>query len=381
MIDRTAFHEKRVSMKKDAYHEYLQSDEWKSRQLLCLQRDGYRCRICNAAEALEVHHRTYERIGQEDPDDLTTLCDKCHRLYTEKAIGPGETVILHEAIKDAYHCLDFRKQRGENEYDGISSGFSDLDNLTAGFQGSNLILLASRPSVGKTAFALNIARHAAVEKALPVLFVSLVHTRVELADRLLCCQARIDSHRLRRGHLSHEDMVKVFAAGEILTAAKLLIDDTPAQGLLRIAANARRLKREIDIRLIIIDSLQAIDPEDRRGSRQEQVANISRRLKYLARELEIPIIVLAQLNRSSEDRQDHKPRLSDLRDSAPLEQDSDVAMLLHQEFWPEAPEDMMTLTVAKQRNGPTGEVSLTYAKQFMRFETFMPEHQGGFSDL
>src|SRR4029079_5718589 len=149
------------------------------------------------------------------------------------------------------------------EFSGIPTGYLDLDSLTAGFRNSELIVLTARPSVGKTAFAPNIVRHVVVEEGLPVLFVSLEQARVEIAERLLCCQARVDSHRLRRGHLSSDDMSKIMAAGGALTQGQLFIHDTPGQNMLRIAANARRLKKRHDLKLVIIDYLQLIDPDDR----------------------------------------------------------------------------------------------------------------------
>ncbi|HZZ81677.1 MAG TPA: replicative DNA helicase [Gemmataceae bacterium] len=313
----------------------------------------------------------------------TELLDSAERRILEIAeMGiTGDTVTLEQAMREAYHRLDQRKKRGDQELSGIATGFLDLDNLTAGFQNNELIVLAARPSVGKTAFALNIARHVVVEEGLPVLFVSLEQARIELAERLLCCQARVDSHRLRRGHLSSDDETKIMEAGGILSEAKLFIDDTPGQNMLRIAANARRLKKRHDLRLVMIDYLQLIDPDDRRDSRQEQVAGISRRLKFLARELKLPVVALAQVNRSSEDRQDHRPRLSDLRESGAIEQDADTVMMLHRPDYhePGQQEGLVEVIVAKQRNGPTGEVSLMYVKQYMRFENFAVEHSGGYA--
>jgi replicative DNA helicase len=242
-------------------------------------------------------------------------------------------------------------------------------------QNSELVIIAARPSVGKTSFALNVIRHVAVEEEQPVFFVSLEQSRIELAERLLCCQARVDSHRLRKGHLGSEDMDKLNSAGEVLRRTKLFLDDTPGQSMLRIAANARRLKLRHGIRMVVVDYLQLIDPDNRRDSRQEQVANISRRLKFLARELEVPVLALAQVNRSSEDRQDHRPRLADLRESGAIEQDADTVMLLHRPelHEPGQHEGIVEVLVAKQRNGPTGDVTLTYIKQFMRFENFAVE--------
>ncbi|MBI3823080.1 MAG: replicative DNA helicase [Planctomycetes bacterium] len=309
------------------------------------------------------------------PEELLDSAER--RILDIAEIGiTGNTITLHQAVQEAWHRLDERAKRGEHEYSGIPTGFIDLDTLTAGFQNSELIILAARPSVGKTAFALNIARYVAVEERLPVLFVSLEQARIELAERLLCCQARVNSHLLRKGHLPTDDHTKIMDAGAILGEAQLFIDDTPGQSMLRIAANARRLKKRHDLRLIIIDYLQLIDPDDRRESRQEQVANISRRLKFLARELKIPVIALAQVNRGSEDRQDHKPRLSDLRESGAIEQDADTVIMLHRPelYEPEGKDGIVEVLVTKQRNGPTGEKTLMYIKQYMRFENFAVEH-------
>jgi replicative DNA helicase len=248
-------------------------------------------------------------------------------------------------------------------------------------QNSELIIVAARPSVGKTSFALNFVRHIVVEERLPVLFVSLEQARVELAERLLCCQARVDSHRLRKGHLNADEIEKLMEAGDLLSQSKLFIDDTPGQNMLRIAANARRLKLRHGLRMVVIDYLQLIDPDDRRDSRQEQVSAISRRLKFLARELNVPVIALAQVNRSSEDRQDHRPRLSDLRESGAIEQDADTVMLLHRPDYHEAGlnEGIVEVIVGKQRNGPTGDVTLMFIKQYMRFENFAVDHTRSFA--
>ena len=213
-----------------------------------------------------------------------------------------------------------------------------------------------------------------MEEGQPVFFVSLEQSRIELAERLLCCQARVDSHKLRKGSLNSDDMEKLIEAGGVLRNAKLFIDDTPGQGMLRIAANARRLKLRHHLKLVVIDYLQLIDPDNRRDPRQEQVAQISRRLKFLARELQIPVMALAQVNRTSEDRQDHRPRLADLRESGSIEQDADTVMLLHRpdRYEPGQNEGVVEVIIGKQRNGPTGEISLAYIKQYMRFENLAP---------
>ena len=287
----------------------------------------------------------------------------------------GQTYTLQQALAEAYDRIDIRQQRDQMSISGLPTGFVDLDDKTAGLQNSELIILAARPSVGKTALALNIARHVAVDCDKPVFFVSLEQSRIELAERLLCSHARVDSHKLRKGHLSSQDMEKLIDSGGFLKDTKLFIDDTPGQGMLRIAANARRLKLRQGIKLVAIDYLQLIEPDNRRESRQEQVANISRRLKFLARELQIPVLALAQLNRSLEDRQGNKPRLADLRESGSIEQDADTVMLMHRPelYEPGQHEGVVELIIAKQRNGPTGELTLTFLKQFMRFENFAVE--------
>jgi replicative DNA helicase len=285
----------------------------------------------------------------------------------------GQHTTLKTALDEAFKRLDARTSHGR-PISGLPTGYLDLDEKTAGLQNSELIIVAARPSVGKTSFALNVVRHIVVDHNIPVLFVSLEQSRIELAERLLCCQARVDSHKLRKGHLSADDMHHLTQAAEELSRAPLYIDDTPSQGMLRIAANARRLMRK-GIKAVVIDYLQLIDPDNRRENRQEQVANISRRLKFLARELAIPVVALAQVNRSSEDRQDHRPRLADLRESGSLEQDADTVMMLHRPelHEPGQHEGVIEVIVAKQRNGPTGEVTLTFLKQFMRFENFAVE--------
>jgi replicative DNA helicase len=212
-----------------------------------------------------------------------------------------------------------------------------------------------------------------------VVFFSLEMARIELAERLLTCQSRVDSHKVRKGHLNSDDIQKLMDAGDVLRRAKLYIDDTPSRTMIQIGASARRLtkKHEKDggLKLVVIDYLQLIEPENRRDPRQEQVAQISRRLKFLARELNIPVIALAQVNRASEDRQDHKPRLSDLRESGSIEQDADTCMMLHRpgKFDGTQDDNILEIIIAKQRNGPTGEITLTWMKEYNRYENYIAD--------
>jgi replicative DNA helicase len=317
----------------------------------------------------EILRDAYDQV--QPADEMVEAAERRILEIAQQGII-GQTYTLSESVNAAFDRIE-RVVSGQAST-GLMTGYTDLDEITAGLHESELVLVAARPSVGKTSFALNLVRNMVVDGEAPVFFVSLEQSRVELAERLLCCQARVDSHRLRKGMLSSEDMDRLIEAGSTLRGARLFIDDSPAQGMLRIAANARRLKLRQNIRLVVIDYLQLIEPENRRDPRQEQVAQISRRLKFLAKELNIPVIALAQVNRASEDRQDHRPRLADLRESGSLEQDSDTVLILHRpdRYEPGQHEGIIEVIVAKQRNGPTGEITLAYLKQFMRYEDYAP---------
>ena len=331
----------------------------------------------------EILRDAYDRT--ESADELVAQAER-KILEIAKAGIIGETKTLGDVVREAFDRIDSRVGKENLTLSGIPTGYVDLDNITAGLQNSELVIIAARPSVGKTAFALNVVRHVIVEEKLPVLFFSLEMARIELAERLLACESRVDSHKIRKGHLNSDDIQKLMDAGDVLRKAKLYIDDTPQRTMLQIGATARRLHNKEQqrggqgLRLVVIDYLQLIEPENRRDPRQEQVAQISRRLKILARDLKVPVVALAQVNRASEDRQDHTPRLSDLRESGSIEQDADTVMILHRpgRFGGDAQEDnVLEVHVAKQRNGPTGEVTLTYLKHYMRYENYVGD--AGFS--
>lgn len=311
----------------------------------------------------EIQGKAYDI--SHDYDDLLAEAEKKILAIGEIGIA-GETITLQQAVQQAYTRLDRRRGLGDDEFNGVPTGFVDLDKILAGFQDSELIILAARPSVGKTALALNIARYAAVDNDLPVLFVSLEQASIELGERLICCQGMIDSHRLRRGIVDAVESTKLINAGDILSRSKMFIDDTPGQNMLRIAANARRLKAKHDIRMVVVDYLQLIDADRRSDNRQEQVASISRRLKFLARELKIPVIALSQLNRGIEAGAKREPRLSDLRESGAIEQDADTVIMIHR-VDDTHETSVIEAIVAKQRNGPTGSCKLMYEKKYMRF--------------
>jgi replicative DNA helicase len=286
----------------------------------------------------------------------------------------GETLRLADVLAEAFNRIDDRAGRAGQLLSGLPTGFYDLDELTSGLQNSELIVIAARPSVGKTALAMNILEHVCVDEGIGALLVSLEQSRLELAERLLCSRARLDSHRLRSGRIGSSDIARLQQAADEMRGAPLFIDDTPGRNMLQIAAIARRLRRQHQIQLVVVDYLQLIEPDNPRDSRQEQIAKISRRLKMMARDLQIPVIALSQLNRSLELREGHRPRLADLRESGSIEQDADVVMLLHRpELYEEDAEPgLAEVIVAKQRNGPTGTVRLTFLKQYTRFENYHP---------
>ncbi|WP_435006495.1 replicative DNA helicase [Tundrisphaera lichenicola] len=282
----------------------------------------------------------------------------------------GETVELKDVIVTA---MDRITARAEDQHvvTGVGTGYYDLDEITGGFQGAQLIILAARPSMGKTALALNICEHVICDLKKAVLFVSLEMGELELVERLLSSRSRVDGHKLRTGkNLGQQDLVALGRGYAELRAAPLFIDDTPARNMLQVTANARRLKLRQDIGLIVIDYIQLVDSEESRDSRQEQIAKISRRLKQLARELKIPVIALSQLNRAVENREDRRPRMADLRESGAIEQDADLVLLLHRPEYYDANDQpgIAELIIAKNRSGATGTVKFAFLKNLTRFE-------------
>jgi replicative DNA helicase len=290
--------------------------------------------------------------------------------------------VLHEAMER----IDAR-MRGEHTHGGVDTGFTDLDAMLGGLHNGELIVLAARPSMGKTAFAMNIAEFVSIVSRVPVLFVSLEMSAIELADRLLCSYSRVNGHQLRNGTITKEDRMRlVEKAGEI-SSSPLFVDDSPGRTVTEIAAAARRIaRREGRLGLIVIDYLQLCEPDNPKDPRQEQVARMTRRLKGLAREMQVPIVCLAQLNRQTEASKDNIPRLSHLRESGAIEQDADVVMFVHREEYYHRGEDaqamagMAQIIVAKQRNGPVGDVDLIWKRDFTRFENKAPERYSEFDN-
>ncbi len=284
----------------------------------------------------------------------------------------GETVELRDVVTEAMDRIALRSE-SKHPITGVATGLLELDDITGGFQPSQLIIVAARPSMGKTAIALNICEHVAVNLKKGVLFVSLEMGRLELAERLLCSRSRVDGHKLRTGqNLGTREMTLLGKGYAELQLAPMFIDETPARNMLQITANARRLKLRHDVGMIVVDYIQLVDGEsgDGRESRQEQIAKISRRLKTLARELQVPVVALSQLNRAVENREDRRPRMADLRESGAIEQDADLVLLLHRPEYYDANDQpgVAELIIAKNRSGATGTVKMTFLKNFTRFE-------------
>jgi replicative DNA helicase len=309
------------------------------------------------------------------PDDLLEEAEKAILGIEQARIG-NQTKDAEMMAVDFFERVDRRCRPGGTR--GLRTGFTDLDDLTSGLQEGELIVVAARPGIGKTSFGLNLAQHAFLREGVPVLFVSLEQSSSELFERLCCYLAKVDSHRLRSGKVSIDEGGKLSDAAErVRKTFRFFVDDTAGLNMLKIAANARAHKLKYGVGLIVVDYLQLVEPDNRKEPRQEQVAGISRRLKTLARELKIPVVALAQLNRNAEDRADKRPRLSDLRESGAIEADADVVLLMHQQ---EGNPETIELQVAKQRNGMIGDVTLFFRRQFYRFENFTPGEVGPFED-
>jgi replicative DNA helicase len=271
-------------------------------------------------------------------------------------------------------------QKGGKTITGVPSGFTDLDEMTSGFQPADLVIVAARPSMGKTAFTLNIAQHAAIEANIPVAFFSLEMSKDSLVQRMLTSEARVDAQRLRKGMLRDDDFPRMARAAGILSSAPIWIDDTPGITLLEMRSKARRLKAESGVGMIIVDYLQLMQGPSNSESRQQEVSQISRGLKALAKELGVPVVALSQLSRAPEQRtgDNKRPQLSDLRESGAIEQDADLIMFLFRQEFYDGPQDKdgnslegkSEVIVGKQRNGPIGTVNLYFHKQYTRFENY-----------
>ena len=309
----------------------------------------------------------------ESADEVEDIMDNAEKRILAVSSGKRskDFVPLQEILLDTLEQIDAR-YNNKGSITGLPTGFTELDHLTAGLQKSDLILVAARPSMGKTAFTLNIAAHVVLRAREPVAFFSLEMSKEQLVQRLLCSEGRIDSQRLRVGELEEKEWGDLIDTANRLSAAPLYIDDTPGITVMELRSKARRLKAEHGLSLIVIDYLQLMQGRASKSgdNRQQEISEISRSLKALARELNVPVIALSQLSRSVESRQVKRPMLSDLRESGSLEQDADIVMFLYREDYydPETENKNITeVIIAKHRNGPVDTVDLTFLKQFTKF--------------
>ena len=314
----------------------------------------------------------------ETREDASVVLDRAEQQIFEITADQvsQQAATMEELLKHTFEALEANEGQ---LITGLASGYQKLDELTSGFQKGDMIILAARPSMGKTSILMNMAEYMAVTDKKPVAFFSLEMSKEQVAQRLLASHARYDLRKMRRGSISPEDWTLLQNAAGELQPAPLLIDDTAMLTILQLRAKARRLKAAHDIQCIFVDYLQLMSYRGRANSRQEQISEISRGVKALGRELEIPVVIAAQLNRGPADRPTHRPRMSDLRESGSLEQDADVILLLHNEDYyhrgePDwAPKDITELIIAKQRNGPTDVIYLRFLADITRFESAAPD--------
>ncbi|HBE69018.1 MAG TPA: replicative DNA helicase [Planctomycetaceae bacterium] len=315
---------------------------------------------------------------------LSQAEQRVFQIQDERSSQSAESI--RDLLTSAMERIDAR-MKGTHAVGGVDTHFAEYDAMCGGMHDGELVILAARPSMGKTAFALNVAENVSLLGRAPVLFISLEMSGIELADRLLCSVARVNGHQLRNGTISQDDRKRLVEKAVEISNAPLYVDDSPSRSVSEISAVARRIKsREKSLGLIVIDYLQLIEPDNSKDPRQEQVAKIARRLKGLAREQRVPVLCLAQLNRQAEEGKDHKPKLSHLRESGAIEQDADVVMFVHREEYFHRGDEaaqyagQAEIIIAKQRNGPIGEVPLTWEKEFTRFRDRAPERHSEFDD-
>ena len=310
--------------------------------------------------------------GYEEGEEVESLLENAEHLIfgiSEKKIQPSYFPIK-DILTDCFQIIEGLYEKKER-VSGLTTGFRDLDALTSGLQKQDLVIIAARPSMGKTSLCLNIALHVAVSEKQPVLFFSLETAKEQIGLRMLCSKAKVNAHHLRTGFLTERDWDKLIKAAAVISEVPIYIDDTASPTVLEIRAKARRLKKERDLGLIIVDYLQLIQGRVRSENRQQEISEISRALKGLAKELNCPLIALSQLSRAVESRTDRRPILSDLRESGAIEQDGDLVAFIYRPeiYHPDTEEaGIAEIIVGKQRNGPVGIIKLAFLKEFTRFE-------------
>ena len=316
----------------------------------------------------------------EAPGDVDQLLDEAERrifAISEERIRSG-FLSMKEIVKSSFKTIESLYEKKEH-LTGVPTGFADIDELTSGFQPSDLIIIAGRPSMGKTAFCLNVAQYASMNKKLTVAVFSLEMAKEQLVMRMLCSEARIDAHRLRSGFLGQTDWPKLSTAAGRLADASIYIDDTPALSSMEMRAKTRRLKADKGLDLVIVDYLQLMSGRSTRSdNREQEISEISRSLKALAKELGVPVVALSQLNRGVESRMDKRPILADLRESGAIEQDADVIIFIYRDeiYNKESMEKgIAEIIIGKQRNGPVGVRKLTWLDKYTRFEDLTTREQ------
>jgi replicative DNA helicase len=326
---------------------------------------------------IHATHNIQQRAleGEDGADTILDNAESSIFALAEDRVKAG-LIPVKDIVRDNFERLEKIFREGKS-ITGVSTGYTELDKLLSGLQPSELLILAARPSQGKTALALNFAENIAIRAGSPVAFFSLEMSKESLLQRLVASVAQIDAHKFRSGHLSREDWRRMTEALGTISSSPLWIDDAGSTSVLEIGAKARRLKREKGLSLVVVDYLQLITGRGRFGNRQEEVSSISRGLKGLAKELQLPVLVLSQLTRAPE-REERGPQLSDLRESGAIEQDADVVMFIYRPHWAKmdaAPEerDQAEIQVAKQRNGPTDKVRFVFRSRLTRFEEAAPD--------
>ncbi len=318
-----------------------------------------------------------------DVNDFEAFMDGAEqRLFAITQLGQKrDYAVMRDVVKEAFTEIEALYQKDE-QITGVPSGFIDLDDMTAGWQPSDLIVVAARPGMGKTSFTLNMAAHAAIQRNIPSAFFSLEMSNVQLAIRMLCSEARINQSNLRKGSMTEQEWARLIKAAGTLSEAPIYLDDTPGLPIMEFRSKARRLKAEHDIEIIFVDYLQLMTGTQHSrssGSREQEISEISRNLKGVAKELEIPIIALAQLNRGVEQRSDKRPKISDLRESGAIEQDADlISFIYREEMYDEDTEaqGLAEIIIGKHRNGSTGKINLRFFGPYTRFENLAHEDEG-----
>ncbi|MGQ9558637.1 MAG: replicative DNA helicase [Desulfurispora sp.] len=310
-------------------------------------------------------------MGYEGKEAAERLIDEAERLLMDLAgrRALGDFSSLEEVLQEIFRLIEHRYQN-QGKISGVLTGFVDLDRLLCGLQPGDLVIIAGRPAMGKTSFGMTVAHNAALKHQVPVAVFSLEMSRAQLVQRVLCAEAMVDQQKVRSGYLTPEDWSRLADASLRLSRAPLFIDDSAGLSVRQLKSRARRLKNEKGLGLVVVDYLQLLTANRRVENRQQEIADISRSLKAAAKDLEVPVIALAQLSRSVESRQDKRPIMSDLRESGSLEQDADVVMFIYREeyYKPDSEKKgIAEIIVAKQRNGPTGVVELAFLKEFTRF--------------